>query len=215
MPKRVLIFFFLISNIIAVFSQNRFQSEVNSIQKKYASLWDKNKKTIVFTGSSSIRLWTNIDSLFPKHQIINTGFGASLSKDLLYFTNELIIKYNPTKVFIYEGDNDIAYNKKPKKIISNIKTIIERIRLNKTNTYIVLISTKPSINRWHLKRKYKRFNRKLKRITKKDSLLHFVDIWRPMLIGEKINTNLFSSDGLHINMEGYKIWHTAIKQHIK
>ena len=214
MQKRVLLFFLLISNIISVFSQNRFQEEVNTIQQKYSSIWNKNKETIVFTGSSSIRLWTNLDSLFPNKQIVNTGFGASLSGDLLHFTEELIIKYNPTKVFIYEGDNDIVSDKKPKEILNNIKTIIERIKLNNLNTYIVLISAKPSPSRWHLKKKYKRFNKKLKRTTKKDPQIHFVNIWNPMLKGRKINTTLFSSDGLHMNMEGYKIWHNAIKQHL-
>lgn len=215
MSKGVLLFFLLICNSIGVFSQNRFQSEVNSIQEKNSLLWNKDKEAIVFTGSSSIRLWTNLDSLFPNKQIINTGFGASLSRDLLHFTEELIIKYNPTKVFIYEGDNDVAYDKTPKEILSNMKTIIEKIKLHNANTYIVLISTKPSLNRWHLKKKYRRFNRKLKRITKKDSLLHFVDVWKPMLKGKKINSNLFSSDGLHMNKEGYKVWHTAIKKHLK
>lgn len=215
MKKRVLLFFLLISNSISIFGQNRFKTEVNTIQKKYESIWNENKKTIVFTGSSSIRLWKNLDTLFPKKQIINTGFGASLSGDLLHFTQELILNYNPTKVFIYEGDNDIAYDKKPKEILSNISLIIKEIRVQNAEAYIVLISAKPSLNRWHLKKKYKRFNRRLKRLTKKDTLLHYVNVWKPMLKERKINTALFSEDGLHMNKEGYKIWHTAIKQHLK
>ncbi|WP_303318736.1 hypothetical protein Q4Q34_09260 [Flavivirga abyssicola] len=74
---------------------------------------------------------------------------------LLHYTDELIIKYNPTKVFIYEGDNDIAYDKTPKEILNNFKTIIKKIKLNNKETYIVLISAKPSPKRWYLKKKYK------------------------------------------------------------
>ncbi|WP_298472608.1 GDSL-type esterase/lipase family protein [uncultured Maribacter sp.] len=214
MPKRVFIFFLLIQSTFCIYSQNRFQTEVNSIQKKYETLWNKNKETIVFTGSSSIRLWKNLDSIFPNKQIINTGFGASLSGDLLHFTDELIIKYNPTKVFIYEGDNDIAYDKTPKEILKNLIAIIEKIKKSNKEIDVILISAKPSINRWHLKKKYKRFNRKLKRITKKESDIHFVDVWKPMLKGKKINTDLFSPDGLHMNPQGYKIWYMAIKQHL-
>lgn len=214
MPKKILVTLFFLSSIFSIYSQNRFQEEVNFIQEKNKFLWNKNEETIVFTGSSSIRLWKNLDTIFPKNQIINTGFGASLSGDLLHYVQELILNYKPVKVFIYEGENDIAYDKTPKKIIQNINNIIKKIRNQNSQTYIVLISAKPSIKRWHLRKKYKRFNRKLKRVTKKDRLLHFVNVWKPMLNGNKINTKIFNKDGLHMNKEGYNIWYSVIKKHL-
>ncbi|RKR12277.1 lysophospholipase L1-like esterase [Maribacter vaceletii] len=215
MLKQLVILLFLAFNIFLLEAQNRFDNEVANLQKKYKTKWNPNKETTLFTGSSSIRLWKNLDSLFPNKQIINTGFGASLSGDLLHFSDKLITNYNPTKVFIYEGDNDIAYDKSPKEVIENIKSIIKNIKSKKTDTYIVLISTKPSISRWHLKKKYKKLNRKLNRITKKDPLIHFVDVWKPMLNGKKLKKSLFGPDGLHMNKEGYNIWYTAIKKHVK
>src|ERR1044071_3560888 len=32
---------------------------------------------ILFIGSSSIRLWTNLAADFPRHRVINRGFGGS------------------------------------------------------------------------------------------------------------------------------------------
>lgn len=215
MKKRVLLFFLFITNILCVFSQNRFQEEVNTIQKKYSSIWNKNKETVVFTGSSSIRMWRSVDSIFHKHQIMNTGFGGSQAEDLLHFLDPLVLDYNPTRIFIYEGDNDIASTKKPKEIIKTFKDIITKIQLQNSSTKIFLISTKPSIRRWHLKKEYKRLNRKIKRLSKKDINLFFIDVWKPMLYKSKLNKELFLSDGLHMNAEGYKIWHTATKQHLK
>ena len=206
-----IVLLFLCLNCSIVLSQNRFKAEVNTIQKKYTSLWNKNKETIVVTGSSSIRLWKNLDSLFPNKQIINTGFGGSLSEDLVSFTNELILSYNPSKVFIYEGDNDIAYDKTPKEILKNLKHIIEKINANNAQTKIVLISAKPSIKRWHLKKKYLKFNRKLKRLTKKNAQWYYMDVWKPMVVKNNIPKNIFTSDGLHMNSKGYKIWYLAMK----
>ncbi len=97
---------------------SRFQEEVLAIQEKYETLWDSTKETIVFTGSSSIRTWKNLQEIFPEYQIVNSGFGGSQATDLLAYTDELILQYNPKKVFIYEGDNDLNDHKKPKKIIS-------------------------------------------------------------------------------------------------
>ncbi len=187
----------------------RFENEVENIQKKYDTLWDSSKKTVVFTGSSSIRTWKNLDDLFPNHQIINTGFGASQATDLLAYTDELILTFNPYKVFIYEGDNDISDSKRPKEIVNTTLEIIKRIRDKNRDTQIILLAAKPSI-----KHKYKNLNRKFKRLCKKDNLLQFADVWKPMLQGRKLKKDIFEEDGLHMNSKGYEIWYTVIKSFI-
>jgi lysophospholipase L1-like esterase len=195
------------------FSQDsdRFANEVENLQKKYDTLWDASKETIVFTGSSSIRTWYNLNSLFPDHEIVNTGFGASQATDLLAYTNELILRYKPYKVFIYEGDNDLAAHKRPNEIINTTLEIVKKIRDENGDTQIILIAAKPCIVRWSLKRKYKRLNRKLKKLCKKDDLLQFADVWKPMLHKRKLNEAIFEADGLHMNSKGYEIWYSVIK----
>lgn len=213
--KYIVRLFFLLA-FITIQSQDpkRFKDEVDIIQKKHDTLWDSSKETIVFTGSSSIRTWYNLDQLFANHQIINTGFGASQTTDLLAYTNELILTFNPYKVFIYEGDNDIAANKKPKEIVNTTLAIIKRIREKSRDTQIILIAAKPSIIRWSLKGKYKNLNRRFKRLCKKDNLLQFADVWKPMLQGNKLKKDIFIDDGLHMNAKGYEIWYTVIKPFI-
>ena len=209
--KYVLILFLISSVFSEAQEKNRFQNEVEGIQKKYDTIWDASKETVVFTGSSSIRIWKELPKLFPNHQIVNTGFGASHSTDLLIFNKELILNYNPYQVFIYEGDNDISSGRNPYKIIKNIRKIVAEIWTHNPNVEIVLISAKPSLTRWSLKRKYKRFNRKLKKLTKRKTSLYFADVWNPMLNGKEINKNLFIKDGLHMNAKGYEIWYSVIK----
>ena len=210
----VRLLFFLAFMTIQSQDPERFQIDVENIQKKYDTLWDSTKETTVFTGSSSIRFWNNLDKLFPNHEIINTGFGGSQATDLLAYSNELILTFNPYQVFIYEGDNDLAVNKSPKEIINTTLEIIKRIRDKNSSVKIVLIAAKPSIARWSLKRKYKNLNRKFKRLCKKDNLLQFADIWKPMLEGRKLKQDIFEDDGLHMNAKGYEIWYTVIKPFI-
>ncbi len=214
MGSIVRLLFFLAFMTIQSQDPERFQTEVENIQKKYDTLWNAAKETIVFTGSSSIRTWNNLEKLFPNHQIINTGFGASQATDLLAYTDELILMFNPYKVFIYEGDNDIATNKRPKDIVNTTLKIIKRIRDENRDTQIILIAAKPSIIRWSLKHKYKNLNRKFKRLCKKDNLLQFADVWKPMLQGRKLKKDIFEEDGLHMNSKGYEIWYTVIKSFI-
>lgn len=188
-----------------------FEKEVESITKKYDSVWDSQRETILFTGSSSVRFWKTLEESFPNHQILNTGFGGSQASDLLYHLDDLVLKYRPRKVFIYEGDNDIFARKRPKEIIQTTSDIILQIKKNNPDTKIVLISAKPSISRWQLRRRYRRLNRKYRKLSKKDPLLEYVDVWNPMLNGRKLKMDIFIEDGLHMNSKGYILWYEAMK----
>jgi lysophospholipase L1-like esterase len=192
----------------------RLLSEVQALQKKYDTIWDEQRETIVFTGSSSIRFWQNLPELFPEKQIVNTGFGGSQTSDLLTYSEELILKYHPGLVFIYEGDNDLSQDKKPRQILRKFDELIRVIKARDQGTRIVLIAPKPSIARWHLKRQYKNLNRKLRRRCKRDENLEFADTWTVMLEGRRLRDNLFIEDGLHMNSEGYQIWQELIKNFI-
>ena len=192
-------------------NNGRFSEEVERIQQKYDTLWNRSKETTVFTGSSSIRLWKNLEVQFPEHQIINTGFGGSQAADLLQWCEKLVLRYKPQKVFIYEGDNDLAHHKRPKEVLRTIQEIIHKIRMDNPESQIVLISAKPSISRWGIRGKYKRLNRKFKKLSKNDPQLEYADVWTPMLSGKKLKKDIFVSDGLHMNAKGYDIWYTAIE----
>lgn len=193
----------------------RFEKEVQELNAKYDSLWNSERSTLLFTGSSSIRLWDSLETSFPDHQVINTGFGGSQTTDLLVYIDDLVLRYNPTQVFIYEGDNDIEDRKKPKNIIEVTREVVSRIKNGGMTSSIVLISAKPSIDRWQLRRKYRRFNKKLKKLCESDPVLQFANIWDPMLNGRKLRRELFIEDGLHMNAAGYKIWYEVLKDYIK
>lgn len=193
---------------------NRYKKQVSELDTKYDSIWDPTKETIVFTGSSSIRMWKDVQERFPDQQVINTGFGGSQASDLLYFADNLILRYKPKQVFIYEGDNDIQAKKKPNDVIADTQQIINLVRERYPSTNIVLISAKPSISRWKLRGKYKRLNRKFKKMAKKDPLLDFANVWKPMLDGRKLQEDLFIEDGLHMNPKGYEIWFGVLKDYI-
>ncbi|MFI0430163.1 GDSL-type esterase/lipase family protein [Mariniflexile sp. HMF6888] len=196
-------------------TSTRFKNEVGLINQKYDSIWNASLETIVFTGSSSIKMWKNIQELFPEYQIINSGFGESQTIDLLNYTDNLILKYKPKKIFIYEGDNDISDKKRLKDILNSFSIIISKIKKENAEAQIILISSKPSIARWHLKRKYIRFNKKLKEMCEDDNHLEFVNVWDIMLENRKVNKELFIDDGLHMNDEGYKLWYSVIKNYVR
>ncbi|GGW26737.1 GDSL-type esterase/lipase family protein [Arenibacter certesii] len=201
---------FLLSAI--AFGQNNwaYNNEVQALKAKYDTIWDSSKETTVFTGSSSIRMWNNLESMFPGHQIVNTGFGGSQATDLLQHLEELILRFNPKNVFIYEGDNDIVSNKRPKQIIETTEQIIANIKKENKNVQIILISAKPSTARWNYKRKYKKLNRKFKKLARKEAGVEYADVWNAMLNGKHVRQDIFIKDGLHLNEKGYDLWFSVI-----
>lgn len=192
----------------------RFKDEVAEITANDSSL---NKKDIIlFTGSSSIRIWNSIQSDFPKYNIVNRGFGGSQTSDLLYWFDQLILPYHPTKIFLYEGDNDISVGKSPEQIFATMDSVINMIRKKVSATVpIYVISPKPSISRWHLKDKYIELNSKLNGLASKKKHIYFVDVWTPALDANgMVIKDIFLGDGLHMNEKGYAIWKKVLSQYL-
>ena len=208
----ILLFGFFSSNAQ---DPNRFKEQVDKLFNKEYN-FTPNKKLVVFTGSSSVRMWEDIQSYFPEYNVINNGFGGSQFSDLIHFYDELIIKRTPEILFIYEGDNDIAAGKKPGKILKQAKGLIKRVQNNLPQTKVVLISPKPSIKRENLKKDYIKLNKKLERYCKKQDNLGFADVWNIMLDENgNVFQDIFIEDGLHMNKKGYDLWAKVLGEFLK
>ena len=193
----------------------RFAEEVETIEQKDFNI-DQNKPIVVFTGSSSVRMWTDVPNYYPQVNAINTAIGGSHYTDLIFYQQELIYDFAPEKIFIYEGDNDIDAGFSPSEILGTAAYLYAQIRQKLPDTQIYLLTPKPSISRWHLKEEYEAFNSLLEDFCKYDENLYFVDVWTPMLNDDGVvRDDIFISDNLHMNETGYKIWGNVLGNFLK
>jgi hypothetical protein len=125
----------------------RFAEEVKKFENTAGQYPTENR--IVFTGSSSIRLWVDFKSYFPNHNVINTGFGGSETSDLLHYKDLLTDQFKPRQVFIYEGDNDINAGEDGLAVFLELIILAGELLEDEWIEQIVFISPKPSIARWH------------------------------------------------------------------
>lgn len=208
--------FFLLFQILLIqdlIGQNiPFQGEVNKLTAVLDSTgWEKG--SFVFTGSSSIRMWKNLQEEFPNSPIINTGFGGSQASDLLLHLEALVLRFHPSAVFIYEGDNDVNAGKTPEVILQDLQQILDRIRLKSPQIPVYLIGAKPSPSRWELKTEYERFNLELQQFATNQPNTHYIDVWNPMLDQDgQPRPELFLADLLHMKPSGYEIWKKQIQK---
>jgi lysophospholipase L1-like esterase len=186
--------------------QAPFENEVRQISAKYDSLgWTPG--ATVFTGSSTIRMWGNLGNTFPQENLINTGFGGSKAADLERHLFPLVIKYEPSRVFIYEGDNDIWAGVEVAEILTSLDNIVTRIHLINPEIEIFLIGAKPSPSRWEKKANYQIFNQKLAEYCLTKEKVEFVDTWKALTHPDgSPRPELYIQDQLHLNQDGYVIW---------
>lgn len=201
------ILFTLFIGVNQLFAQaNRFDQEVESISHKIDSIgWSKGE--VVFTGSSSVRMWKNLQEQFPDVPIINTGFGGSTALDLSEQLFPLVLRLEPSKVFIYEGDNDINGGNTAAEIMATLDDIVTRIQKQLPNTTVNLISAKPSPSRWELKNSYLVLNDLMRQYCTTHDNVNFVNVWDIMLDKSGVpRADIFIGDNLHMNEKGYDLW---------
>lgn len=217
MKRRVLI----LIGLIAFFTQFGFaqevpfEKEVRQISARIDSLgWEPG--STVFTGSSTIRMWKSLQRDFPDHEILNTGFGGSKASDLETHLFPLVIRLEPSRVFIYEGDNDIWAGVEAADILTSLDNIVNRLQLINPKTEIYLIGAKPSPSRWEKRANYAIFNQKLQEYCLAKEGVEFVDTW--MALTDKTGNarpELFIQDQLHLNEKGYEIWTSIFRPFFK
>lgn len=166
---------------------------------------------VLFTGSSSIAMWKDLADYFPRHRVLNRGFGGSNFTDLIYYAGRVILPYKPSMIFVYEGDNDIAQGDTPEKIVNNARKLRGMIRQALGDVPVVFISPKPSIRRWNLKSEYEAVNSALKKYAEAEPNTEFADVWTASLGDDgKVLDNIFLEDNLHMNASGYRIWQQVL-----
>lgn len=167
---------------------------------------------ILFIGSSSIRLWTNVARDFPEHPVINRGFGGSQISDSVWFADRIVIPYRPRMIVFYAGGNDINAGKAPMEVFGDFQNFVKKIHEKLPETRIAYISSAPNPARWEQVVKVKELNGLIEACTKQDSRLVFIDVFSKMLGADgRPRPEIFLEDRLHMNAEGYRLWTRIVK----
>lgn len=154
-------------------------------------------KKIIFLGDS-ITAWNN----YPN--VKNYGIPGFYSRDVLWLLEEKV-EIQGDIVVLMIGVNDILGDVSLEKIFDNILKIIDILK--ERFKKIILISVLPTM--------YKEKNKKIKNLNFFLSTQNFVEklmIHNLFLNEEGVINNKYSSDGVHLSPEGYKLLNKKIKE---
>ena len=170
--------------------------------------------SIVFVGSSSIRLWSTLAEDMDPMPVIQRGFGGSKLFDAIYYVDRIITPYKPKMLVVFSGTNDIAGNnpKQAEEVTALYEQFVDRVHSNLSDLPIYFIAISPTRSRWEHKEIVFETNRLVAEMASTDDRLFFIDTASALLdeSGEP-NDALFQGDQLHLNEEGYAVWTSIIK----
>jgi lysophospholipase L1-like esterase len=209
-----LIIFSVLDSCRETDSSQPFYSEIQDFKKQDKQHFPP-KDAILFVGSSSIRMWEDIQSDFPGYTIIQRGFGGSGLNDAIRYANDIIFPYQPKQIVIYSGENDIAMDASSTDVLQRFTELFKMIREKLPETGVIYISIKPSPSREKYMPAMEEANVMIRQFLSSYPETVYVDVYHPMLDNRgKPRGELFIGDELHMNRKGYELWRDAITPHL-
>ncbi|RYF83559.1 MAG: G-D-S-L family lipolytic protein [Chitinophagaceae bacterium] len=193
-----------------------FIKEINYF-KKLDSTTAIPKKPILFIGSSSFTNWKDVQQYYPGYTILNRAFGGSSLPHQILYAEDVIFKYKPKQVVIYCGENDLTGGDHitADSIVTRFKRLHTLIRKKLPKTSIVYVSMKPSPSREKYLPVMKDANAQIKDYISKKKKTAYVDVFSAMLNSDgSIKSEIFLSDRLHMNRQGYQIWKPILEPYL-
>jgi len=172
---------------------------------------DKNEGRIVFIGNSITQGWKNfMPEMFDNQTFINRGISGQTSTEMLVRFRTDVINLKPKVVVILAGTNDIAGNtlfRGLEIVVGNISSMAELASQN--NIKVILCSVLPAADfPWRKGKnpdiKIPLLNQLIKDYAQKKGF-YYLDYYNLMNDGNNGLKKDYGNDGVHPNMNGYKL----------
>ncbi|WP_346700232.1 GDSL-type esterase/lipase family protein [uncultured Alistipes sp.] len=168
--------------------------------------------SILFVGSSSIRMWKDLESYFPEHRALSRGFGGAWISDVLYHMQRLVIAYDPAQIVLYAGENDLANGVSPAAVVEDVRCFLRLAEIFLPGVPVVVLSVKPSPFSSRILEKQRETNRMLEALCRERKQVTYVDVASLMFDAQgALRPELYRDDKLHMTPEAYRLWAEKIE----
>ncbi len=212
---KLIILLLFVNYVVSAQEKPAFYNEILNF-KKQDSLKFPPQKAVLFIGSSTFTNWKDVQSYFPKHIIINRGFGGSSLPHVIDYVGDIVYPYQPKQVVIYCGENDFTGNATPQIVVDRVKKLIDTIRSKYPKVPIAYVSIKPSPSREKYIPQMKEANQMIALMLKGIKRTAFINTADSMYTADgEIMGDIFLKDNLHMNAKGYAIWQNIMEPYLK
>ena len=176
------------------------------------------ENSILFVGSSSIRLWDTIEEDMAPYPVIQRGYGGASYADLACYIERIVYPHKFDALVLFAA-NDVwgkEDDRSPEEIARLLKYIIKKVnkKFDKVPIFVIEVTHTPI--REHLMTKIDAENKALKSVCDQFENVYWIPTNHVYLTQEgKPDSSFFRKDKLHQNQEGYQQWARLIKEKLK
>ena len=188
-----------------------YEKEIESLKDEYTNY--------LFLGDS-ITDYYDLDKYYEGLPVVNSGISGNTTEDILNDMKNRVYNYNPSKVFLLIGTNDLIHDKNVDEITSNIEKIISEINGNKPQAEIYVESIYPVNDNLDEDMVNVRDNDDIIEINKQvkkyctDNGYTYINMYDKLLDEDGNFSEKYTDDGLHPNENGYEIITKEIKKYL-
>lgn len=176
------------------------------------------RDAILFYGSSSIRLWNDIEEDMAPYPVVRRGYGGASLHDAAYFARRVLHPIDYSALVLFIG-NDIwgkPTDKHPAEMQRLTEMIVKVSRRHRPEAPIFLIEVTHIPARAQLIKEWDAANRRLRRYADSQQDIFYIPM-RDIYLDEQnqVREELFIEDQIHQNEQGYALWTGRIKEGLK
>jgi hypothetical protein len=169
---------------------------------------------IIFAGSSSIRLWTTLSSDMEPFHVIQRGYGGAKFSDFAVYADRIFSAHQckAAVLFIANDITGAADDKSPEEVRKLFLYALKTFRKSHPSAPFFYIEITPTPLRWKAWPMISRANELIRSECERHANTYYISTSSSFLDENGSPKNeLFRSDKLHQNADGYKIWSSIIK----
>lgn len=207
----VFIFLFIIIILLIVLIVQNSKDEKNGTIKNPFNIQVSDTDNFVFLGDSITDFYP-LEEFYDNVPVVNSGVAGYKTTDILSRIDSMVTIYNPTKVFLLIGTNDVPVSSEDE-IVDHIKQIIEEIHKKRPKAKVYLESILP-VNRSDDEKidhgmvgerendKIQSINKKLEQYAEEEEIT-FINLYDEFVNSDNEMTLKYTTEGLHLSSLGY------------
>jgi lysophospholipase L1-like esterase len=204
--------------------QFNYQQWLEVLQQEAKAAADKHPQHLTVLAGDSLSLWFPHNLLPEGKSWLNQGISGETSGGLLKRLN-FFDQTQPETILVMIGINDLIHGLKDEEILNHQQEMIIYLKRTHPETQIIVQSILPHGGEetitWEGRSKLlaipnsriHRLNNRLRRIANRQGV-RYINLY-PLFANSQGNLRQeLTSDGLHLNPQGYLVWRTALQIYI-
>lgn len=175
----------------------------------------------LFLGDSITYMY-DLDKYYEGLPVVNSGVNGNDVEDIMNDIEERVYQYNPSKIFLLIGTNDIDHGDSQEEIVNHIEELLLEIHKNRPYAEIYLESIYPVLEgekvvNIRTNEEIMAINKELESFCKKEDFT-YIDMFSLLVDSSSDDVKIkdeYTKDGLHLSDAGYEIVTEEIKKYLK